>query len=121
MEKGQGSVSLLGGAALLLASAVSNPLSGLHSPLGAAWSWPLGAGCPTLQEQMSVLSESACKIPEQGQDFYRRPTGAIATRVGLGEKKQPYTLSFLFPVGFCRDQTCECRRERSARCIWGRL
>lgn len=49
MEKGQGSISLLGGAALLLASAVRNPLSGLHSPLGAAWSWPLGAGCPTSQ------------------------------------------------------------------------
>lgn len=49
--QGKGSVSLLDAAALLLASAVRNPLSGLHRPSGAAWSWPLGAGCPTSWQQ----------------------------------------------------------------------
>lgn len=58
--QGKGSVSLLDAAALLLASAVRNPLSGLHRPSGAAWSWPLGAGCPTSWQQMSVLSGRVC-------------------------------------------------------------
>lgn len=59
MEKGQGSVSLLGGAALLLACAVKNPLSGLCSPLGLP-----GSGLWVLAVQpcssRCLLSERVC-------------------------------------------------------------
>lgn len=107
----------------------SSPFAGLCCEKSSFWLvQPLG-GCLELAfgcwlsnlavADVCFIRESLCRIPEQGMDFCRRLAGAIATRVGSGEKKQPCTLGFLFPVGFCPDQTCERRRERGASCVWG--
>lgn len=81
MEKAQGSISLPGWSSLFAGLCCEKSYFCLAQPLGGCLELAFGHWLSSLMvADVCFVRESLCRIPQQGQNFYRRPTGATATR-----------------------------------------
>lgn len=71
----------------------------LAQPLGGCLELALGLWLSNLTvADVYFVGESLCRIPQQGQDFYRRPTGAIATRASNRVRRKEVALYSWLPL-----------------------
>lgn len=81
MEKAQGSISLLGWSSLFAGLCCEKSSFCLAQPLGGCLELAFGHWLSSLMvADVCFIKERLYRIPQQGQKFYRRPTGATATR-----------------------------------------